>query len=90
MYFVYMIQNSAKKLYIGITQNPEGRLRYHNSKQGAKFTKYIPNFEIVFLEQHENIASARQREIQLKKWRREKKELLIERYRKELPTRQNL
>ena len=46
MYFVYMIKNSANKLYVGITQNPNERVVYHNNKRGAKFTKYIPDFEI--------------------------------------------
>lgn len=86
MYFVYMIKNSACKLYIGITQNPDERVLSHNNRQGAKFTKYIPDFKIIFLEKHNSASQARQREIQLKKWRREKKEILVERYRRNLPT----
>lgn len=75
-----MIKNSADKLYVGVTQNPEERLLYHNSKQGAKFTRYISDFKIVFLEKYQTMAEARQREIQIKKWRREKKDKLIELY----------
>ena len=86
MYFVYMIKNSANKLYVGITEHPDERIQYHNSKMGARFTKYIPNFKIVFLEEYPTMAEARQREIQVKKWRREKKETLIERHQKGLPT----
>jgi putative endonuclease len=86
MYFVYMIKNSANKLYIGITDNPGQRLRYHNEKRGAQFTKRIPTYEIVFLEQHSSLAAARKREVQIKKWRRGKKDILIERYRRGLPT----
>jgi len=86
MYFVYMIRNSANKLYIGVTENPQARLRYHNEKRGAKFTMRIPTFEIAFLEQYQTIADARKREIQIKKWRRDKKEVLIERYRQGLST----
>ena len=85
-----MIKNSADKLYVGITENPIERLRYHNAKQGAKFTKYIPDFKIVFLEKHETLESSRKREIQIKKWRRDKKEFLIERYSNGLPTKQPL
>lgn len=73
MYFLYMIKNSASKLYGGITEDPESRLRYHNSRQGAKFTKYIPDFEIVFLEEYPTMNEARKREIQIKKWGRDKK-----------------
>jgi len=81
-----MIKNSADKLYIGITDNPLQRLKYHNEKRGTQFTKRIPTFEIVFLEKHKTFAEARKREIQIKKWRRDKKEFLISRYQKGLET----
>ncbi len=81
-----MIKNSVNELYVGVTENPEARVRYHNSKRGAQFTKHVPDFKIVFLEEQETLADARQREIQLKKWRREKKEKLIQRYVGGLPT----
>lgn len=86
MTFVYVAKNSIGKLYIGITVNPDNRVVYHNQKRGAKFTKYKPNYKIVFLEKYSTLAEARKREIQIKKWRRDKKELLIERYNKGLPT----
>ena len=80
MYFVYMIKNDFKKLYVGITENPKARLYYHNSKMGAEFTKGKAKFQIVFLEEQESLAEARKREIQIKKWRRDKKEKLIDLY----------
>lgn len=88
MYYLYMIKNSVDKLYIGITKNPYDRVNYHNSKRGAHFTKYIPDFKIVFLEKYDNLTIARQREIQLKKWSRIKKEFLINKYNQGLETRQ--
>ena len=78
MYFVYMIKNSYANLYIGITDNPERRLEEHNTKQGAGFTKNRDKFKIVFLESHNSLKEARKREIQIKKWRRDKKEGLID------------
>jgi putative endonuclease len=89
MYYVYMIRNSLNKLYIGITQNPAARTFDHNHKQGANFTKYKMDFKIVFLEKHSSLKQARTREVQIKKWRREKKEFLIERYSIGLPTHLN-
>lgn len=94
MYFVYMIRNDPNKLYIGVTKDPESRVRYHNEKRGAQFTKRIPiyseqgrgTYSLVFLEQYPDMASARKREIQIKKWRREKKERLVDKYRSGLPT----
>ncbi|MCR4279555.1 MAG: GIY-YIG nuclease family protein [Candidatus Zambryskibacteria bacterium] len=81
MYSVYMIRNSYDDLYVGVTDNPEKRLEYHNEKRGALFTKRDSKFKIVFLEEYKNLADARKREIQIKKWRRDKKEKLIEMYR---------
>ena len=86
MHYVYMAKNSIGKLYVGITQNPESRVRYHNQKRGAGFTKYKPDFQVVFLETYETLEKARQREVQIKKWRREKKEVLIEQFKQKLPT----
>lgn len=83
-----MIKNSSNKLYVGITTNPDDRVTYHNQRRGARFTKYIPDFQIVFLEQYGTLAQARKREIQIKKWRRDKKDVLIERYARGSPTKQ--
>ncbi len=86
MYFVYMIKNNQNDLYVGITDNPNRRLAEHNGGIGANFTKSHYLFSIVFLEEHENSSSARKREIQIKKWRRDKKEMLIEFYKKGIQT----
>lgn len=81
-----MIKDSYDNLYIGVTDNPERRLSEHNSKRGANFTKNLDKFDIVFVENHNSLNEARRREIQIKKWRREKKEFLIEKYNKGLST----
>lgn len=86
MYYVYMIQNSANKLYVGVTKNLEKRLCYHNTNQGAQFTKSRSKFSVVFYESYKTLAEARKREIQIKKWRRDKKEVLIQKFQKGLST----
>lgn len=86
MYFVYMIKNTADKLYVGITDDPQQRLSEHNSKRGARYTSRIPTYKIIFLEKYSSPVEARKREIQIKKWRRDKKEILIQLYRKGLET----
>ena len=86
MYYVYMIKNRKDKLYTGITENSAKRLYYHNTKQGAQFTKTKNKFKIVFYEEYQTLAEARKREIQIKKWRREKKEMIIKRFALGLPT----
>jgi len=86
MHFVYMIRNTYDDLYIGITENPEQRLKYHNEHRGALFTRRDVKFKIVFLEKQATLAEARKREIQIKKWRRDKKEDLIKLYKQGFPT----
>ena len=95
MHFVYMIKNSADKLYTGITKNPQDRVYYHNERRGSQFTKHIKpiyfersrgTYKIVFLEEYPSLAEARKREVQIKRWRREKKEMLVERYKNGLST----
>lgn len=81
-----MIRNLYGDLYTGITDDPRQRVKYHNEKRGALFTKRDSKFEIVFLEEHPTRTSARKREIQIKKWRRDKKDILIDRYKKGLLT----
>ena len=81
-----MIKNSYENLYIGVTDNPERRLSEHNTKRGSDFTKARDKFRIVFLEEQGSLAEARKREIQIKKWRREKKEKLIDLYSKGIST----
>ena len=81
-----MIKNSINRLYAGITQNPQDRVSYHNQKSGAQFTKYVANFQVVFLEQYNTLSETRKRGIQIKKWRRAKKEMLIKRYKNKLST----
>ncbi len=85
MPYVYMAQNDESRLYVGVSKNPVTRLQEHNNRCGSLFTKQ-GNFKIVFMEEYQTLAGARKREIQIKKWRREKKERLIERYKNGLTT----
>lgn len=86
MYYVYILKNTKGDLYAGITENVAERIRVHNSKKGARFTKNKPCFRLVFKEEYGSLSEARQREIQIKKWRRDKKEFLIDKYSKRLET----
>ncbi|MDP2647648.1 MAG: GIY-YIG nuclease family protein [Candidatus Yanofskybacteria bacterium] len=90
MSFVYIIKNYTGKLYIGITENLKQRLYYHNTKQGAQFTKTKSKFYIALSEEYRTLTEARKREIQIKKWRRDKKNMLMERFQKGLPTKREL
>ncbi|MCX8015698.1 MAG: GIY-YIG nuclease family protein [Patescibacteria group bacterium] len=62
MFFVYAIQSLKDgKLYIGISQNPQKRLKQHNSGMTPS-TKGRRPFILVFEEACENRLEARQKE----------------------------
>jgi putative endonuclease len=78
-YFVYILRTSSNTLYIGQTNNLENRIKEHK-KHGAKSAKYIryfTSFKLVYSEIYQTRKEAMQRELQLKKWPRSKKEALI-------------
>lgn len=87
MHCVYMLQSDIGKLYIGVSKNVKQRFKEHNTQRGSAFTK-AGKFELVFWEEYESLADARQREIQIKKWRRDKKEFLVDKFSSGLPTKQ--
>ena len=77
-YYVYMVTNFARSvLYIGITNNLEGRLYEHRETDLKGFTKRYRAYRLVFCEQYDYVQDAIAREKQLKGWTRAKKEALI-------------
>ncbi|MDR3643019.1 MAG: GIY-YIG nuclease family protein [Candidatus Doudnabacteria bacterium] len=64
-------------MYTGSTNYPPQREFRHNSGKGAQWTKQHGGGEIVYTETYSTLADARQRESQVKKWSRIKKENLI-------------
>ena len=78
-YYVYIIANwNNKVLYIGMTNNLERRLYEHQHKLVAGFSATYNVNKLVYFETTNDVISALEREKQLKKWRREKKNNLIE------------
>ena len=77
-YYVYILECADKTLYIGCTNNLKKRVDQHNkSKQGAHYTKIRRPVKLVYSEIIKTGREARQREIEIKSWRREKKLKLI-------------
>ena len=77
MYQVYILRGPRNHLYVGCTGNLDGRVKRHESGDGAEFTKRNQAFELVYSENFRTYLEARRRESQIKGWRREKKENLI-------------
>jgi len=70
---------SLNTLYIGQTNDLEKRIKEHRKKtsKSAKYIRYFPSFSLVYSETYSTRKEAMQREIQLKKWSRAKKEALV-------------
>jgi len=76
--FVYILTNERRTtLYIGVTNNLEGRLWQHQNGVGSKFTHQYNLTVLIYYETWPDPASAIARETQLKGWTRAKKEALI-------------
>ena len=83
-YYVYILTNfNNKVMYIGVTNNLERRLYEHKNGIFEGFTKKYNVKKLVYFEETNDIIEAIQREKELKKWRREKKNLLVEMQNKE-------
>ena len=78
-YFVYILRTSSNTLYIGQTNNLEKRLKEHKKKssKSAKYIRYFSGFNLVYSEDYSTRKEAMQREAQLKKLPKAKKETLI-------------
>lgn len=79
MFTVYIIRTSSNTLYIGQTNNLDERLRQHKTKasKSAKYIRYFSSFELAYSETHKTRKEAMQREAELKKWPKAKKEALV-------------
>lgn len=78
MYFVYILSNKYRTvLYIGVTNNLKRRLYEHEHHLIEGFTKKYNVSDLIYFEESEFIESAIAREKQLKRWSRNKKEILI-------------
>lgn len=77
-YYVYILSNESRTLYIGVTNNLERRLYEHKNKLTDSFTKKYNLTKLVYYETTDDINDAIHREKQLKGWLRIKKIMLIE------------
>ena len=78
MFYIYAMTNSTNKvLYIGVTNNLKRRIYEHKNEIVEGFTKKYNTHKLVYYEVYADAYTAISREKQLKKWRREKKNQLI-------------
>ena len=73
-HFVYILECADQSFYVGCTNNLEKRLKQHNkSKWGAHYTKIRRPVILKYSEEFKTLKLARERESEIKGWRREKK-----------------
>ncbi len=78
-YYVYLLTNwNHKVIYVGVTNNLQRRIYEHKSKAVKGFTKKYNLNKLVYFEEAGDVTAAITREKQLKKWRREKKNALVQ------------
>jgi putative endonuclease len=79
-YYVYIITNwNNKVMYIGITNNLIRRVYEHKNKLVKGFTEKYNVNKLVYFEETGDVIAAIAREKEIKKWRREKKDQLVNR-----------
>ena len=76
-HYVYLLRCADGSLYIGETADLAARERDHNEGRGGRYTAQRLPVRIIYAEQHRSKQEALERERQLKRWSRQKKELLI-------------
>ncbi|MCD6197047.1 MAG: GIY-YIG nuclease family protein [Deltaproteobacteria bacterium] len=76
-YYVYLLTNwNNKVMYLGVTNNLERRLYEHKNKLVKGFTEKYNVNKLVYFEETQDVTAAIAREKEIKKWRREKNQLV--------------
>jgi putative endonuclease len=76
-FFVYILASKSRTLYIGVTNDLMRRVQEHKDGKSS-FTKRYRIDRLVYFERFQYINSAIARETELKDWRRDLKDKLIE------------
>lgn len=64
-------------MYVGVTNNLERRIYEHKNKMVKGFTKKYNVSKLVYFEESQDILAAIDREKEIKRWRRQKKDQLV-------------
>ena len=80
-YYVYVLASKKNgTLYIGVTSNLVKRIYEHKNNLVQGFTQKYNVHKLVYYENHDDILEAISREKRLKKWKRQWKIDLIEKF----------
>ena len=78
VYYVYILASDSGTLYVGVTNNVEGRVMQHKLGSVKGFTQKYKVKKLLYYEEFGDIYLAIAREKEIKRWRREKKVGLFE------------
>lgn len=78
-YYVYIVSNRSRTIYVGITSAIERRMRQHREKIYGGFTARYGCNRLVYYEVWQDVHQAIARETEIKSWTRAKRVALIER-----------
>ena len=76
--YTYILRCSDGTYYTGWTNDLDNRIKCHNSKKGAKYTKTRTPVELVYYETFATKEEAMSREYHIKKLKRSEKQKLID------------
>ncbi|HEX6745790.1 MAG TPA: GIY-YIG nuclease family protein [Longimicrobium sp.] len=76
-YYVYILSNASRTLYVGVTNDLARRVWEHKEKKTPGFTTKYNVTQLVYYEATINVLAAIEREKEIKSWRRSKKVELI-------------
>lgn len=76
-WFTYILQCADKTYYTGLTYDLDHRIKVHNSGKGATYTRGRGPVKLVHSEKFATHKEAAQKECEIKKLSRSKKEILI-------------
>lgn len=77
-FYFYLARCADGSLYAGSCNDLAKREAVHNQGDGAQYTRLKRPIKIIYSEIFKTLVEARRREKQIKGWRREKKEKLIQ------------
>ena len=78
-YYVYLMTNwNHRVIYVGVTNDLARRIYEHQNKLVKGFTEKYNVNKLVYYEQTNDVFTALTREKEIKKWRRQKKDALMQ------------
>jgi predicted GIY-YIG superfamily endonuclease len=77
VHYFYILRCADASLYVGETAALDDRVRLHNTGRGPTFTRIRRPVALVYSETHKSREAALNRERQVKRWTRAKKEALV-------------